>query len=50
MAKDLLLITGGVALLLADLTLSKQADFKEALNRRTAVMGYGPSGHRLSEK
>ena len=40
-AKDLLLITGGVALVTAGLTLSKQADFDEALIAG-AVIGYGP--------
>jgi len=39
--KDLLLITGGVALVTAGLTLSKQADFNEALIAG-AVIGYGP--------
>jgi hypothetical protein len=39
--KTLLLITGGVALVAGGLTLSKQADFKEALIAG-AVMGYGP--------
>jgi hypothetical protein len=39
--KDLLLITGGAALVTAGLTLSEQADFKEALIAAT-VMGYGP--------
>ena len=40
-AKDLLLITGGAALVTGGLTLSKQADFKEALIA-AAVIGYGP--------
>ena len=40
-AKNLLLITGGVALVTAGLSLSKQADFKEALITG-AVIGYGP--------
>lgn len=40
-AKNLLLITGGVALVTGGLTLSKQADFNEALIAG-AVMGYGP--------
>jgi len=40
-AKNLLLITGGVALVTAGLSLSKQADFKEALVAG-AVIGYGP--------
>lgn len=40
-AKNLLLITGGVALVTAGLSLSKQADFKEALIAGT-VIGYGP--------
>ena len=39
--KDLLLITGGAALVTGGLTLSKQADFKEAL-MAAAVIGYGP--------
>ena len=39
--KDLLLITGGVALVTGGLTLSKQAEFKEALIAGT-VIGYGP--------
>lgn len=39
--KDFLLITGGVALTTAGLTLSKQADFKEAL-RAGLVIGYSP--------
>ena len=39
--KDLLLITGGAALVTGGLTLSKQADFNEALIAAT-VMGYGP--------
>jgi hypothetical protein len=39
--KDLLLITGGVALITAGLTLSKQSDFNEALIAG-AVIGYGP--------
>jgi hypothetical protein len=39
--KDLLLITGGAALVTGGLTLSKQADFNEALIA-AAVMGYGP--------
>jgi len=40
-AKNLLLITGGVALVTAGLTLSEQAKFKEALIAGV-VMGYGP--------
>ena len=40
-AKNLLLITGGVALVTGGLTLSKQTDFKEALIAG-AVIGYGP--------
>ncbi len=40
-AKNLLLITGGVALVTAGLTLSEQAEFKEALIAGL-VMGYGP--------
>lgn len=40
-AKDFLLITGGVALVTGGLTLSEQADFKEALTAGL-VMGYGP--------
>lgn len=40
-AKNVLLITGGVALVTGGLTLSKQADFNEALIAG-AVMGYGP--------
>jgi hypothetical protein len=40
-AKDLLLITGGVALTTAGLTLSHQAKFREALTAGT-VIGYGP--------
>jgi len=40
-AKNLLLITGGVALVTGGLTLSKQAGFKEALIAGT-VIGYGP--------
>lgn len=40
-AKNVLLITGGVALVAGGLTLSKQADFNEALIAG-AVMGYGP--------
>lgn len=39
--KTLLLITGGVALTTAGLTLSKQADFAEALTAGL-VIGYGP--------
>ena len=39
--KDLLLITGGAALVTGGLTLSKQAEFKEALIAGT-VLGYGP--------
>jgi hypothetical protein len=39
--KDLLLITGGAALVTGGLTLSKQADFSEALVAAT-MMGYGP--------
>lgn len=39
--KDFLLITGGVGLVTGGLTLSKQADFKEALTAGL-VMGYGP--------
>ena len=40
-AKNLLLISGGAALVTAGLSLSKQADFKEALIAGT-VIGYGP--------
>lgn len=40
-AKNLLLITGGVALVTGGLTLSKQAEFKEALIAG-AVIGYAP--------
>jgi hypothetical protein len=40
-AKNLLLITGGVALITGGLTLSKQAEFKESL-MAGAVIGYGP--------
>lgn len=40
-AKDFLLITSGVALVTGGLTLSKQADFKEALLAGT-VIGSGP--------
>ena len=40
-AKNILLITGGVVLVTGGLTLSKQADFNEALIAGT-VMGYGP--------
>lgn len=40
-AKNLLLITGAVALVTAGLSLSKQTDFKEALIAGT-VIGYGP--------
>jgi hypothetical protein len=40
-AKELLLITGGVALTSAGLTVSKQAEFKEALTAGL-VIGYGP--------
>ena len=40
-AKDLLLITGGALLVTGGLTLSKQAEFKEALIAGT-VIGYGP--------
>jgi hypothetical protein len=40
-AKDLLLITGGVVLVTGGLTLSKQADFQEAMIAG-AVIGYGP--------
>jgi len=40
-AKNLLLITGGVALVAGGLTLSNQAEFKEALIAG-AVIGYGP--------
>jgi len=40
-AKNLLLITGGVALVTAGLSLSKQTDFKEALIAGAAI-GYGP--------
>ena len=40
-AKDWLLITGGAALIAGGLTLSKQADFNEAL-MAAAVMSYGP--------
>jgi len=40
-AKDFLLITGGVALVTGGLSLSKQADFEEALIAGT-VIGYGP--------
>lgn len=39
--KDFLLITGGVALVTAGLTLSEQADFREALIAGV-VIGYGP--------
>jgi hypothetical protein len=39
--KDLLLITGAAALVTGGLTLSKQADFNEALIA-AGVMGYGP--------
>ncbi len=39
--KDFLLITGGVALVTAGLTLSEQADFREALIAGVAI-GYGP--------
>ena len=39
--KDLLLITAGATLVTAGLTLSKQAEFKEALIAG-AVIGYGP--------
>ena len=39
--KDLLLITGGAALVTGGLTLSKQSEFKEALIAGT-IMGYGP--------
>jgi hypothetical protein len=39
--KELLLITGGVALVTTGLTLSKQAPFKTALVAGT-VIGYGP--------
>jgi hypothetical protein len=39
--KDFLLITGGVALVTAGLSLSDQADFDEALLAGT-VIGYGP--------
>ena len=39
--KDFLLITGGVALVTAGLTLSEQADFREALIAGIAI-GYGP--------
>ncbi|MGZ8550947.1 MAG: hypothetical protein ACXWV2_09810 [Chitinophagaceae bacterium] len=40
-AKNLLLITGGVALVTGGLTLSEQTEFKEAL-LAGVVMGYGP--------
>lgn len=40
-AKKLLLITGGVALVTAGLSISKQASFKEALTAGL-VIGYGP--------
>ncbi len=40
-AKDFLLITGGVALVTGGLSISKQADFEEALIAGT-VIGYGP--------
>jgi hypothetical protein len=40
-AKNLLLITGGVALVTAGLSLSKQTDLKEALIAGAAI-GYGP--------
>lgn len=40
-AGQLLLITGGVGLVTAGLTLSKQASFKEAITAGT-VIGYGP--------
>jgi hypothetical protein len=40
-AKDFLLITGGVALTTAGLTLSEQADFKEALAAGLTI-GYSP--------
>lgn len=40
-AKNFLLITGGVALVTAGLTLSEQAEFNEALLAGT-VIGYGP--------
>jgi hypothetical protein len=39
--KDLLLITAGAALITAGLTLSKQAEFKDAVIAGT-VIGYGP--------
>ena len=39
--KQLLLITGGAALVTAGLTLSKQASFGESL-KSAAVIGYGP--------
>ncbi|HTE33487.1 MAG TPA: hypothetical protein VK666_24060 [Chryseolinea sp.] len=39
--KQLLLITGGVALVTTGLTLSKQASFKKAITAGT-VIGYGP--------
>jgi hypothetical protein len=42
-AKELLLVTGGVALTTAGLAISKQATFREALTTG-AVMGYGQLG------
>jgi hypothetical protein len=53
-AKDLLLITGGVALTTAGLTLSKQADLKEAATAGL-VIGYAPlllryAGSKISLK
>lgn len=42
-AEQFLLITGGVALVTAGLTLSKQAEFNEAL-AAGLVIGYGPLG------
>ena len=40
-AKDFLLITGGVVLVVGGLTISNQAEFEEALLAGT-VIGYGP--------
>ncbi len=48
-AKDLLLITGGAAMVTGGLTLSKQAEFKEALIAGT-VIGYGPLAVGLFKK
>lgn len=42
-AQDLLLITAGAAMVTGGLTLSKQAEFKEALIAGS-VIGYGPLG------